>query len=719
MENHGIIIENSRLRLSVDENCIVRSLICLENGEECLVPEEEISLFSVTQERPYNNEVKLSHPNKRTTFEANSVRRDGDLLTIGFEIIPYSAVVRVTERPDYIVFTLESFIVKPEDYLSLSMKTPPVAEFRLLQLPVRKRTSFGEWLNVAFDDNTAVNVLGVSPHTRIDSERRRSCRIMTADAVQDIRLIGCSAALITAPTKDLLDCIDQFEADFGLPRGVESRRSPEINRSAYWTQNADPSNIDKHIEYAKRGGFSMMLLYYPCIFKTAHCYGYCGNYDYRDEYPNGAEDVRHMLDRIKAAGITPGFHFLQTHIGMHSRYITPTVDYRINLKRRFTLSRPLSDDPDGEIDVYVEENPTDSVLVKECRYLRFDGELISYTDYVTEYPYRFTGCRRGEYNTTVTAHNAGCSGGILDISEFSATSAYIDQNTSLQDEIADKLADAYNAGFEFVYLDGSEGTNPPFEFHVPNAQYRVWKKLGKKPLFMEGAAKSHFSWHMLSGGNAFDVFNTSIFKEKIIEHPVEEAPRMRQDFTRLNFGWWAFFEDTMPDTYEFGTSRAAAWDCPATVMENFAVFEKNPRTDDVLEVTRRWEDVRATGWLSEEQKLMLRDTTTEHTLLLTPNGYELVPYSRIESPEGIDAYYFTRSGKNYITYWHRTGSCRLKLCKELADVSLEINPDCGAAIDFENTEDGIVIPVGAKMYLSTSSDKDTLTRAFRDSIIIQ
>jgi hypothetical protein len=41
---------------------------------------------------------------------------------------------------------------------------------------------------------------------------------------------------------------------------------------------------------------------------------------------------------------------------------------------------------------------------------------------------------------------------VLDISEFGATSIYLDQNTSLQGEIADKLADAYNAGFGFVYV---------------------------------------------------------------------------------------------------------------------------------------------------------------------------------------------------------------------------------------------------------------------------
>ena len=68
-----IILENERFRLVVGENCIVRSLVLQENGEECLEAGEEISLFSVTQERPFNNEVKLAHPNRRITCQSESI----------------------------------------------------------------------------------------------------------------------------------------------------------------------------------------------------------------------------------------------------------------------------------------------------------------------------------------------------------------------------------------------------------------------------------------------------------------------------------------------------------------------------------------------------------------------------------------------------------------------------------------------------------------------
>ena len=56
----AIIIENPLFRLTIGEDCIAQSLVCKANGEECLVKDAKLPLFSVTQERPFNNEVKLA-----------------------------------------------------------------------------------------------------------------------------------------------------------------------------------------------------------------------------------------------------------------------------------------------------------------------------------------------------------------------------------------------------------------------------------------------------------------------------------------------------------------------------------------------------------------------------------------------------------------------------------------------------------------------------------
>lgn len=708
----SIQLENGKFCLEIGRDCVARSLVHKATGQECLEAEAQMALFSLTEERPYNNEIKLAHPNKRTTFQANRVRLEGDRLIVGFELVTFEAVVEVRIAPAYMAFQLVDFIIKPEDFGHLALTPPPVYEFRMLQLPVKDREHFGEWLNVSWDEQVAVNVLGTSPYTRIEADARRGYRIMSADALRDVKLKGCGAALIAAAREEFLDAVEAVEVDFDLPRGVASRRGDRINASIYWTANVNPGNVEECIAYARQGGFRMMLINYCAMFKESGWYDHCGDYDFREEYPEGIEDLKRMLRRIKEAGITPGFHFLHPHIGVKSRYVTPVADHRLHLTKYFTLARPLEPDADT---VYVEEDPTGTVMEPRCRVLKFGGELISYESYTTERPYCFTGCKRGHFDTQVRSHEMGTIGGILDISAYGADSVYIDQKSGLQDEIGDKLAGIYDAGFEFVYFDGSEGTNAPYEIYIPLAQHRVYQKLGKAPAFCEGAAKAHFSWHMLSGGNAFDVFRPEEFKQKLVEHPFKEAPRMARDFTRLNFGWWRYFQETQPDQFEFGTSRAAAWDCPVTMMENVEVFRSNPRTGDNLEVMRRWEDVRAKGLLTPEMKQQLKNPDQEHILLINEQGeYELVPYDCVSGAAGgnpeLSAYVFERAGRSWAVYWHTTG------CRELTIPVSDRQICCydeigGAPVAIRQTGKETVVPAEGRRYLSTTLSREQLVAA--------
>ena len=644
----NIIFENSKMRFVIDESCTATSLVCKVSGEE-LLSGERIPCFSVTQERPYNNEIKLIYMNKRTTYKANRVRREGDSLIVGFELAPYEARVDVKLCDSYIAFTLVDFIVKPTDYSYLKMDTPPAVEFRLMQLPLKNRENFGRWLNVSWDDAVAVALVATSPYEHIDFEERAGCRVLTADAVKGIKLRGCTAALIVTETDSFLDAVDALEVDYGMPRGVKSRKDGRINQSIYRSNDINPKTVDRHIEYMKRAGLKLMTVYYVSIYEYVNRYSHCNGFRFRPEYPKGIESVREMLDKIKAAGITPGIHFLHTHIGMRTKYVTPHADRRLNLTRKFTLSMPLSKE---NTEIYVDEDPTDTVMCPECRVLKFGTELISYESYTTERPYRFVGCVRGYNDTEIITHPEGEIGGVLDITEFSATSVYLDQSTDLQDEIAGKLAELYSAGFEYAYFDGSEGVQPPYDFHVANAQYRVYKKFPTEPIFSEGAAKSHFSWHMLSGANAFDVFKTYEFKEKINQFPTVAAQVMKKDFTRVNFGWWDLFPDSRPDIFDYGMSRAVAWDCPTTVCgRTLEILDTAPLLSDNLETIRRWETAREEGFFTEDVKKYLRESADEHTLIVNEQGeYELHRVTEVKcGAENLHAFVFERGGAAYAT----------------------------------------------------------------------
>jgi len=711
MEN--IILENSRFRLTVGKNAIVRSLIHKESGQECLDLSEPVPLCTVTQDRPYHNEIKLSHLCAQTTFRANSVTREGNRLLVGFEVVPYQAVLEIREQPGYVAVTFADFLVDTTKYHyeGLNMDLPPVREIRFLQLPVKNRENFGDWLNVSWDDTVAVNVQGVMPHTFIGAVPYQNYRVFYAEAKQDVKLQGCTAVLLASGTETFLDDVDVVEQDFSLPRGVKSRRGEEIRRSIYRSSQITPENIDDHIRYAKMGGFRLMLFSTPSIFRAGEMFSYYGDYAYRPEYPKGAEDVAAMLKKVKAAGIIPGFHFLHTHVGLKSKYVTPSADHRLNLKRKFMLAKPLNETDET---VFVCQNPAGSPKAEGTRLLRFGGELIVYRDYTTEPPYAFTGCVRGAWQTRVKPHDIADWGGILDVSEFGATSCYPDQDTDLPEEIAVKIAEIYGLGFEFAYFDGSEGTQVPFAFHIPNAQLRVYQKLSPAPLFSEGAARSHFSWHMITGGNAFDVFPMNEFKTRIDQYPAEEAPRMARDFTRVNFGWWAYRMDTQPDHYEYGSMRAAAWDCPFTMLGTLENLNRTARTADTLEVLRRWEDARVCNWLTPAQKEMLRRTEQEHILLINEQGdYELVPYAQTQTGDDkIRAFTFRRGSRNYAVIWHTEGSAALRLPNAPGDLIYEKELG-GERLAVRMKEGSAELTIAGRSYLSTNERMETLETALK------
>lgn len=714
-----VLIENKLFKLEISDNCVAKSLILKSTGEECLY--EETALFSLTQERPYNNEIKLVYPNKRTTFVANRIRRDGNKLFIGFELVAFEAVIELHENDDFVGFNLVDFIV-PEDTYGVGTKfiiPAPISKFRMLQLSLTKRVNFGNWLNAVWDKNAAIGVIATSPYAMPDADNNKNSYLLYADATKDVKLLGSGAALVVSPADSFLDCIDKLEEFYNLPKGVKNRRADGIDESIYWTLQLDPSNVDTHIECAKKCGFKKMTIFVGAFVKW-ETYSYMGDYDFNSLYPNGIEDLKLVLKKIKDAGIVPGIHFLHTHIGLKSRYVTPVADHRLNLTHYFTLAKDVCEQDDV---IYVEEDPTGAPLNPDLQVLKWNGELIHYDSYTTEYPYCFKGCKRGYCDTNIKSHSLGTIGGVLDVTEFSATSAYINERTNLQDEIAEKLATIYNAGFEYVYFDGSEGVNAPFAFNVAYAQYRVYKKLKNEPILCEGAAKSHFGWHMLSGGNAFDVFPPEVFKQKIVEFPLDAAPKMATNFTRVNFGWWRFNPHVQPDMYEFGTSKAAAYNCAATVMFTIQSLTDNPRADDIFEVLYRWEDVKRKKWLTEHQKELLKNPDCEYILLVNEDGeYELTPYYQIKNAakenDCISAFYFERKGKVYVVCWHKSGSGKLKLPLYTEDFTYEEQLG-GNTVETQNASDHIIIPVSKRRYFSTTASKEAVISAFENAEVLE
>lgn len=697
-DKNNIVFENAEMKLVFGNDGKAKSLIHKTSGQECLMQGENVTAFSITQDMPYDNEIKLTYPAKPKTFSADTLYKEDNKLIVGFELTDYEAVIDVKITDDYIGFTLEKMRYKLAA-IGDKRKTR-IDEFVFLQLPVKERTHFGEWLNVMWDDEVAVNLLATDPFCRIDAPERNGYKIFQAGGEREVRMEGVGAALITTAKDNLFDRIDRVEHDFNMPLGVESRKCNEYKFSYYSVRGElSPENIDEHIAYAKQAGFRQFVIYYMNFAKSM------GHFLWNKRFPNGMDDLKEMTRKIKAAGMVPGFHIHYNKATINDPYVTPVPDGRLNLRRTFTLHKDLSKDATV---ISVEENPQGCTLEKGRRMLKIGTEIISYENYTTKPPYKFTGCKRGALNTTPAMQKKCAILGLLDI-DFWPIFVRFNQNTDIQDEVAGRLANIIEeCGFRFIYYDGAEDVNPPFWYNVAKAQLVVYNAMKTKSLFAEGAQKSHYGWHLLTRGNAFDTFRPEDIKTATRRYPIEAIKMISNDFSSIDFGWIKMelpSEETIgiqPDMIEYITSRAFAWNSIISIGGQLNLLEKHPRTNDNLEVIRRWEEVRANNILTEKEKESLKDEMQEHILLIDENGnFELQPYKQIKEVAGgnknIRAFIFERKNKTWVVYWHTSGSAEMELPVNAEKIKLY--KELGKEIPVQKNGDKVILPVNDRHYI--------------------
>ena len=694
----NIVLENAEMRLQISPAGVARSLIHKASGQECLMQDMDIPMFSVTQYRPYDNELQLAYPAEVTEFPAIEVKQLGNELLVEFALVDYQASIAVKITDAYIGFRLEKLTYHAGTSLRAKRKTP-IDEALLVQLPVKDRKNLGEWLNVMWDDDVAVNLLATDPYTRIQAKPRQGHHLFQAGTVGEVQLEGVGAALITTSTHHLLDRIASVEEDYQLPPGVKSRRCREYGYSYYEASTIAPQDAKRHIHYANLCGLRAMDISYLAFAESA------GHFPWRPEYPRGIEDLKDVVGRVREAGILPGVHIHYNKAHKQDAYVTPRPDPRLNLSESLTLSENI---PATAGEIPVEENPRLCTLDNERRILKIQNELVTYERYSTTRPFRFENCQRGALGTRAAAHELGSRVGLLDVDTWPVFVRFT-QNTSIQEEVAERLRDIYQkAGFRFVYYDGAEDVPPPYWFNVSRAQWIVSERLQPEALFAEGACKSHFSWHILSRGNAFDVFKPEVIKAATRAYPAAEVSRAARDFTSINFGWigyWAPDKDTIgtqPDMLEYVTSRAAAWDCPISLVSDLNAMDRHPRTPDNCEVLRRWEEIREKRWLTPEQKASLRNLNQEHTALIDERGnFVLVPCTQIERVGGENspgrAFAFEYENSTWVSYWHTSGRGTLRL--PLPASYLTVMRELGKPVAIKNSGKQALLPLDERRYI--------------------
>ena len=697
-----ILIENQEFRLTVTDDGLVKSLIYKPDNRECLLDGQDVPVCVITQYRPYDNENFLMYPAKPRSFPSNKARMNGDTLMVEFSDTYDIAKIKVDITPSYISFNPVDRDYRIEDY-GVKRKTE-LDEFVMMQLPVSNMPRYGEWLNVMWDDSVAVALVATAPTTFIDGDRKKDHTVLSASTQTAVRLYNSGSALMVTHPDSLLDRIAALEDDFDMPRGVASRRGEHYLKSYYELRGVTLDNIDRNIELARQAGLKTMVVYYPDFAKA------CGHYEWRDEYPGGIDDLKEICRRITAAGMIPGVHIHYSKIAVTDPYICDgTPDRRTNVVSRYSLSKPVKADDDT---IWVVQLPENIRMEDGRRLLHVDDELIMFTDVKKTAPYAFTGCRRGMYNSTPAAHQAMTDLRHLDVDDWPLF-IRVDQDTDIQREIAERLGRIYSeCGFRFVYFDGAEDVPMPYWYNVSRSQLEVYNALEPAPLFAEGALKSHYGWHILSRGNAFDIFPPERIREAMRRYTLRCAEQVAADFTSVNFGWVNYLAPSdktigmQPDMFDFICSKALAWDSPISLVANVPEIDRHPRTDDNFQTISLWEDLKLSHSLSADRKLAMRDPMREFTVIPRRDGSPLIVEVIQLTPDSLNltdpvrAFAFEKDDMTTgIIYWDCAGESEITLPG--TDLAVTLESFDGVPLEINRTSTGeIILPASGRRILT-------------------
>ena len=526
--------------------------------------------------------------------DATSIVRDGEAMKVVYGQSGVTARLGVTVRPQYLVIRL------------LEVKGGPVEQLCLARLRTRITANAGWWLDVRWNDDYAVCLVGLSKSVQTGS--------LQAIVHREFGLTGQGVAILAAPTKRLLDVVQTVERDEKLPAatiaGKWAKRSDDIRRGYLFTDLTE-ANADETLRYATLGEFKYVMTY-SGTWSTS-----LGSYPIRkSNFPRGEASLKATVDKLHAAGLKAGLHMLTSFVGKNDPLVRPVPDRRLLCDAEATLAADVdAKTRELPLSAVPEEFPRDAAYYGSKRQgfdVLVDQEIIRYGAIAGEGGKALTACTRGAHGTRTAPHKAGAT--VRHLTERYGC-YLVDLRTDLKDTVADRIAGVVNrCGFDMIYFDGGEcnGANGPYWYWVTHQQLAIYQRF-RRDVLVQGSGGTPWTWHFFSRG-CCDDFAAVAPKEYLDHHKIRDSWRhYTRSFMPAELGWWGFLADephhpaTSPDEVEAYAARMLALDSPVSLETNLAALKRHGRTNELLALLGRWERLRLGRTVPDAVRRKLRE----------------------------------------------------------------------------------------------------------------
>ncbi len=416
---------------------------------------------------------------------------------------------------------------------------------------------------------------------------------------------GSAIALFGCQPGNVVATIGKIEVAEGLPHpeinGVWVKESRETGR-AYAISPFTEGNVDQMIAYAQKAG--LRSLYHEKPFET------WGHFTLNKEmFPNGRDGLKACVQKARAAGLNMGVHTLTNFITPDDPFVTPIPDERLVSLGSTTLVTDISES-DTDIEI-ADIAPLTIQKNSKLHTVRIGTELIQYGSFSEETPFTLYGCQRGAFETNAQSHAQGQS--VVNLLDFAYRTFY--PNWDMQKEMCANIGDLLNeTGVTQMGFDGHEGC-----YATGHGDYAMdlfaldWHNQLEHVVINSSSRLKHFYWHINHFINWGEPWYGG-FRESQTDRRFKVQPFLERNYLRNMLGWFMIQSTTIPTDIEWMMARAAGYDAGFALVLRLPELEKNPYTDELLDLIKTWEHARLAGLFTEAQRARLKDNNSEFHL---------------------------------------------------------------------------------------------------------